>query len=211
MTISTRLDGQRILLTQAHDFMGPALTEVFTRLGATVIADARPLADDAAAPTAMVAAAGQVDVLVLHLSLPAPSTPAQDVSDTEWREVFAHLVDPMPRLVAAVLPQMLARRAGRILLMGSAGALRGQRRTASYSAARGAQLAYVQSVGLELAARSAYAPQAGATLWRKMGGASSANIGKFLSSHPSGPQRVKDLEANAPKVQVLYENARKRG
>jgi NAD(P)-dependent dehydrogenase (short-subunit alcohol dehydrogenase family) len=151
MTLSTRLDGQRILLTQADDFMGPALTEVFTRLGATVIADTRPLADDPAAPAAMVAAAGQVDVLVLHLSLPAPSTPAQDVSDTEWRDVFAHLVDPMPRLVAAVLPQMLARRAGRILLMGSAGALRGQRRTATYSAARGAQLAYVQSVGLELA------------------------------------------------------------
>jgi 2-keto-3-deoxy-L-fuconate dehydrogenase len=151
MTLSTRLDGQRILLTQADDFMGPALTEVFTRLGAYVIADTRPLADDPAAPAAIVAAAGQVDVLVLHLSLPAPSTPAQEVSDTEWREVFAHLVDPMPRLVAAVLPQMLARGTGRILVMGSAGALRGQRRTASYSAARGAQLAYVQSVGLELA------------------------------------------------------------
>jgi 2-keto-3-deoxy-L-fuconate dehydrogenase len=151
MTLSTRLDGQRILLTQADHFMGPALTDVFTRLGATVVADTRALADDPAAPAAMVAAAGAVDVLVLHLALPAPSTPAADVTDAEWREVFAHLVDPMPRLVAAVLPQMLARGAGRILLMGSAGALRGQKRTASSSAARGAQLAYVQSVGLELA------------------------------------------------------------
>jgi NAD(P)-dependent dehydrogenase (short-subunit alcohol dehydrogenase family) len=57
----------------------------------------------------------------------------------------------MPRLVAAVLPQMVERGQGRILVMGSAAALRGQRRTGSYSAARGAQLAYVQSVGLELA------------------------------------------------------------
>lgn len=65
-------------------------------------------------------------------------------------------------------------------------------------------------VGLELAARSAYAPQAGASLWRKMGGASGgSNIDKFLSTHPSGPQRVKELEANAPKVQALYEKARK--
>lgn len=151
MTLTTRLDGKRILVTQADDFMGPALTEVFTRLGATVIADTRPLADDPAAPAALVAAAGQVDVLVVHLAQPAPSTPAADVTDDEWRSVFAHLVDPMPRLVAAVLPQMLARGAGRILVMGSAGALRGQKRTASYSAARGAQLAYVQSVGLELA------------------------------------------------------------
>ena len=67
-------------------------------------------------------------------------------------------------------------------------------------------------VGLELAARSAYAPQAAATLWRKMGGASGgSSIGKFLSTHPSGPQRVKDLEANAPKVQALYDKARKGG
>jgi len=46
---------------------------------------------------------------------------------------------------------MIERRQGRILLMGSAAALRGQKRTGTYSAARGAQLAYVQSVGLELA------------------------------------------------------------
>ncbi len=65
-------------------------------------------------------------------------------------------------------------------------------------------------VGLELAARSAYVPQAAATLWRKMSAASGgSNSAKFLSTHPSGPQRVKDLEANAPKVQALYEKARK--
>ena len=149
--ISTQLHGKRVLLTQSQDFMGPALAEVLARQGAEVIADPRPLADDPALPAALVQAAGRVDVLIVHLALPAPSTPAQDVGDAEWRNVFAHLVDPMPRLVAAVLPQMLARRAGRILLIGSAGALRGQKRTATYSAARGAQLAYVQSVGLELA------------------------------------------------------------
>ena len=148
---STRLDGQRVLLTQSQDFMGPALTDTFTELGATVIGDPRPLADEPELPQQLVQQAGHIDILLLHLSLPAPSTPAGEVSDAEWRHVFAHLVDPMPRLVAAVLPQMQARGAGRILLMGSAGALRGQKRTATYSAARGAQLAYVQSVGLELA------------------------------------------------------------
>ncbi len=148
---STRLEGKRVLLTQANDFMGPALTEVFGRLGAEMIADTRALADDPALPARIVAEAGHIDVLLLHLALPAPATPAGDIDDAEWREVFAHLVDPMPRLVAAVLPQMVARGQGRILLMGSAAALRGQKRTGSYSAARGAQLAYVQSVGLELA------------------------------------------------------------
>jgi 2-keto-3-deoxy-L-fuconate dehydrogenase len=149
--LSTRLDGKRILLTPAREFMGPALQEVFTRLGAQVIADERALDQDPALPAALVREAGQVDVLLVHLALPAPVTPAAEIDDAEWRRVFAHLVDPLPRLVAAVLPQMMQRGAGRILVMGSAAALRGQKRTGSYSAARGAQLAYVQAVGLELA------------------------------------------------------------
>jgi NAD(P)-dependent dehydrogenase (short-subunit alcohol dehydrogenase family) len=147
---STRLDGKRVLLTQSNDFMGPALTEVFRDSGAEVIADTQALDQDPALPAAMVRAAGRVDVLLVHLALPAPSTPAGEISDVEWRTVFAHLVDPLPRLVSAVLPQMLERGSGRILVMGSAAALRGQKRTGTYSAARGAQLAYVQAVALEL-------------------------------------------------------------
>jgi 2-keto-3-deoxy-L-fuconate dehydrogenase len=147
---ATLLTGQRVLLTQADTFMGPVLAEVFRRQGATVIADTRPLTDPDAAAAA-VADAGQVDTLLIHLAVPAPATAAQAITEGEWRHMFAHMVDPMPRLVAAVLPQMLARKAGRILLMGSAAALRGQKRTGSYSAARGAQLAYMQSVALELA------------------------------------------------------------
>ena len=67
-------------------------------------------------------------------------------------------------------------------------------------------------VGLELAARSGFAPTAGATLWRKMASASGRSNGtKFLSTHPSGPDRIRELEANAPKVQALYEQARRGG
>ena len=148
--ISTRLDGKRVLLTQSNDFMGPALAEVFTDSGAEVITDPRALDQDPKLPEAIVRAVGRVDVLLVHLAVPAPATAAGEISDSEWRNVFAHLVDPMPRLVSAVLPQMLERKSGRILVMGSAAALRGQKRTGSYSAARGAQLAYAQSVALEL-------------------------------------------------------------
>jgi 2-keto-3-deoxy-L-fuconate dehydrogenase len=73
------------------------------------------------------------------------------VVDDEWRQVFAALVDPLPRLVRAVAPAMIARRSGKILVIGSASALRGMKRASTYSAARGAQLAYVQAVGVELA------------------------------------------------------------
>ena len=148
---STRLDGKRVLLTQSNVFMGPALSEVFGDSGAVVIADPRALDKDPELPGAIVRAAGRIDVLLVHLALPAPRTSAGEINDAEWRDVFAHLVDPLPRLVAAVLPQMLERKGGRILVIGSAAALRGQKRTGSYSAARGAQLAYAQSVALELA------------------------------------------------------------
>lgn len=144
------LTGKRVLVTQSTTFMGPALCEVFAELGADVIADARAL-DDPAVPEAMVQAAGHIDVLLINLAIPAPTTPAAQVADDEWRMAFAHMVDPLPRLVRAVLPQMVQRRAGKILLLGSASALRGMKRTSTYSAARGAQLAYIQSVGVEVA------------------------------------------------------------
>lgn len=144
------LAGKRVLLTQADDFMGPALREVFESLGARVIADREALLD-AERPAQLVREAGHVDILLAHLAFPAASTHAHEVGDTEWRDTFAHLVDPLPRLARALLPQMIARRSGKILVMGSASALRGMKRASSYSAARGAQLAWVQAVGVELA------------------------------------------------------------
>ena len=146
----TALADKRVLITQADAFMGPALCEIFTTRGATVIASTESLLDPAA-PAAIVEAAGQVDVLVANLAIPAPTTPALAVDEDEWRAVFASLVDPLPRLCRAVLPQMVARGAGKIVVMGSAAALRGMKRASTYSAARGAQLAYVQALGVEMA------------------------------------------------------------
>jgi 2-keto-3-deoxy-L-fuconate dehydrogenase len=147
------LTGERVLITQATEFMGPVLCEVFAEQGATVIASAEPLCEPEAAQR-VVREAGDFDVLVANLAYPAPSTPAPQVDEDEWKQVFAALVDPLPRLVRAAAPAMLARRRGKILVIGSASALRGMKRASTYSAARGAQLAYVQSVGVEFAAHN---------------------------------------------------------
>jgi Zn-dependent protease with chaperone function len=64
-------------------------------------------------------------------------------------------------------------------------------------------------VGLDLAARSAYKPQASVSLWQKMTAASGGAGPGFLSTHPSGPNRIRELQANVPKVQRLYEAARR--
>ena len=65
--------------------------------------------------------------------------------------LFDVMVHPLHRLTKAVLPQMKARKAGKIVVYGSATALRGLKTVAAYSAARAAQVGYVQSVGVEVA------------------------------------------------------------
>lgn len=145
------LQGLRVLITQADDFMGPALCETFAELGAEVLAERADLRPPEAAAR-VIEAAGRVDALVMNLATPAPATPLADVEAEEWQRVFDVMVHPMQRLVKAVLPQMMARRSGKILLMGSASALRGMRNRSSYAAARGAQLAYIQAAGVEAAA-----------------------------------------------------------
>ncbi len=148
--IGESLRGKRVLITQATQFMGPALCAGFERHGAVVIADqATPLSAPVVAD--LVAAAGHIDVLIANLAIAAPSTLAVEATEAEWRAVFASLVDPLPRLCRAVLPQMKARQAGKIIVMGSASALRGMKRASTYSAARGAQLAYVRALGVEMA------------------------------------------------------------
>lgn len=64
-------------------------------------------------------------------------------------------------------------------------------------------------VGLEIAARAGYRPEASVQLWKKML-ANNTNGGvSWLSTHPSGNNRIHELEANLPKVQHLYEEAKR--
>lgn len=65
-------------------------------------------------------------------------------------------------------------------------------------------------VGLEIAARAGYNPQAAVALWQKMGTATGNNGNglSFLSTHPSGPERIRELQRNVPRVQGLYQQAR---
>jgi 2-keto-3-deoxy-L-fuconate dehydrogenase len=148
--MTKNLTGKRILVTQADEFMGPALCEVLAEHGAEVIRSTAALLEVGAAYE-VVRQAGAVDILVANLAYTAPTSLATEASDDEWAQAFAALVHPLPRLFKAVLPAMIERRSGKILVIGSASALRGMKRTSTYSAARGAQLAYVQSVGVEVA------------------------------------------------------------
>ncbi|UUX96262.1 M48 family metallopeptidase [Aquabacterium sp. J223] len=64
-------------------------------------------------------------------------------------------------------------------------------------------------VGLEIAARAGYDPRAGVSLWNKMMGANKNAPPQFLSTHPSGPSRIKDIQSALPKVEPLFARAEK--
>lgn len=149
--VNQRLNGRRVVLTQADDYMGPATAALFREHGAEVIADTRDLTAPGACE-ALIAEAGRVDVLIANLASPNYSgTPVTEVDDAIWAHCFDLMVHPLHRLVRAVLPQMIERRAGKIVVYGSAVALKGLKTLAAYSAARAAQAGYVQSVGVEVA------------------------------------------------------------
>jgi Zn-dependent protease with chaperone function len=70
-------------------------------------------------------------------------------------------------------------------------------------------------VGMELAARSGHDPRAAVSVWQKMARLSQAvakgggrgQPPQFLSTHPSHESRIRDIEANLPKVMPLYKRA----
>ena len=64
-------------------------------------------------------------------------------------------------------------------------------------------------IGLELAARAGYNPNAAITLWQKMGQASQNSPPEFMSTHPASSSRIASLEAAIPKVMPLYQQAPK--
>jgi NAD(P)-dependent dehydrogenase (short-subunit alcohol dehydrogenase family) len=149
--VSKRLTDKRVVITQADDYMGPATRALFEDEGAEVICDRRDLTASGACAS-LIAEAGHVDILIANLAAPNfTGVAVTDLSDDQWRTAFDVMVHPLHRLTRAVLPQMYARRAGKIVVYGSATALKGLPTVAAYSAARAAQVGYVQSAGVEAA------------------------------------------------------------
>ena len=146
-----RLAHQRVLITQADDYMGPATQTLFAEEGAEIIADTRDLTVPGSCE-ALVADAGRVDIFIANLASPNFSgTPAHEIDDKSWQTTFDMMVHPLHKLTRALLPQMIARGRGKIIVYGSATALKGLKTVSAYSAARAAQVGYVQSVGVEVA------------------------------------------------------------
>lgn len=66
-------------------------------------------------------------------------------------------------------------------------------------------------MGVELAARAGFDPRAAVSLWQKMQKIGGNGGPQWLSTHPSGDTRIRDLSDYAARVMPLYESVRKRG
>ncbi|MEE4636189.1 M48 family metallopeptidase [Pseudomonas alliivorans] len=64
-------------------------------------------------------------------------------------------------------------------------------------------------LGLELAARAGYNPNAAITLWQKMTQNAGGSQPEFMSTHPASEHRIASLQAAIPKVMPLYQSAPK--
>jgi len=66
------------------------------------------------------------------------------------------------------------------------------------------------TIGVELMARAGYDPRAAISLWQKMGQVSGGGgPPEFLSTHPSGATRLRDLQVYVDKVMPLYQAAKR--
>jgi Zn-dependent protease with chaperone function len=59
-------------------------------------------------------------------------------------------------------------------------------------------------VGMDLAARAGFDPRAGVSLWKKMATANERAPLEFMSTHPAGENRIREIEKHLPKVMPLY-------
>jgi 2-keto-3-deoxy-L-fuconate dehydrogenase len=158
--MSGRLEGRRVLVTHAERYIGPPVVELFREKGAHVIADQSEYADPGVIQN-VVEQAGRIDVLVANFAGPPRIMPVTNMlteatafEDEDFEAYLQELVWPLLRFVRATLPQMIERRSGKFVGVRSATPLRAIPGLSVYSAARGAQNAFVQVVGNEVAAHN---------------------------------------------------------
>lgn len=140
-----------------------------------------------------------------------------DPSDDELAQVLAHEIShALANHTAERMSVAIATSAGVAL----AGAVADDNREGAQNAAAvAAQLAIqlpnsrsaeseADEIGIELAAKAGYDPNAAVTLWRKMQEAAGSGPPQFLSTHPSPSNRQERLAALAPRMMVYYNQAR---
>jgi 2-dehydro-3-deoxy-L-rhamnonate dehydrogenase (NAD+) len=157
--------GRVALVTGAASGIGAAVAERLSGGGAKVAAlDLQPVdgyfsvqADISrsdqvnAAVAAVEAEFGRLDVLVNSAGVPGDSLRTVDVDDAEWNRVMGINASGSFFLSRAVLPGMVERGYGRIVLLSSIAGKEGNPMAAAYSASKAAVIALAKAIGKDVA------------------------------------------------------------
>ena len=173
-----KLTGKIALITNVRHYMGPAITEEFAREGASLAlhdkdeAALKPMvalgealgrdvlpvggdltksADADRVVQEVVTRFGRLDILVNNNAFPPSGSPTEAVTDAQWREMMARLLDEPFYCIRAALRVMRPARRGKIINMSSAAGIPGLARYAAYSAARAGVNGLTRAVGREVA------------------------------------------------------------
>jgi predicted Zn-dependent protease len=140
-----------------------------------------------------------------------------DPTDDELAQVLAHEIShALANHTAERMSVALATNVGVLL----AGVLSEDSQRTMSNAALAATLAIqlpnsrsaeseADEIGIELAAKAGYNPNAAVSLWQKMANVSGGGPPQFLSTHPSPANRQQRLAALAPQMMAYYEQARR--
>lgn len=171
MRVTFDAQGQTVVITGGSRGIGGALARaVGERGGTAVVFDVQPSAalegcegveqltvdvsDRAAVQAAVadvVARHGAIDGLVAGAAI-QPRTPVATMDPDEWRRVLAVNLDGVVWACQAVLPSMIERRAGSIVVFTSGLAHMGRAEASAYAASKGALISFAKSLAAEVAA-----------------------------------------------------------
>jgi 3-oxoacyl-[acyl-carrier protein] reductase len=94
---------------------------------------------------------GRVDVLVNSAGIPGESIRTTEVADEEWQRVLAINASGSFYMCRAVLPGMIERGYGRVVLVASIAGKEGNPMAAAYSASKAAVIAMTKAIGKDVA------------------------------------------------------------
>ncbi len=140
-----------------------------------------------------------------------------DPTDDELAQVLAHEIShALANHTAERMSVAIATNAGIALAGVLSEDSQAAMSTAGIAAALAVQLPNSRSaeseadeIGIELAAKAGYNPNAAITLWEKMASVSGGGPPQFMSTHPSPANRQEKLAELAPQMMAYYEQARR--
>jgi len=165
--VSNEFEGQGVVVSGAAQGIGEAVARYFVARGALVVAfdldgdllerttssmgsDAVAVSGDVAvrAVVACLEPAGSIDIMVAHAGI-ADVRPLLEVTDEQWRRVFAVNVDGV--FLCTQEAARVMRPGGRVVVTASTNAIQVEENLVAYSASKGAVVTFVRAAALDLA------------------------------------------------------------